>query len=297
MGWGSNYRNSGICMLRDYAQALNKFETTTPIRRREVECRPLGYRDRPHFSIAKDTDGSVTCYDYATTHKTITFHPDNTVTIIPMWVSLSTCNFIQEVLGISSTQHDHGIKIQVEGQWVRVRKEGVKIRRKDMGVMNGVGAYELVSEVRDVVHHIKRKQANNVRLKYKEFRDYLSGVLKLRGNNSRINDEELKEIFGVETRTYDSGSYEFVRRPKVDYSDRACMDALLAQAASDEPMDKYVVAMTLISNVSSWKVDERATLESFDRCILAHHKDEVFEEIEVAHGALTKDRYGWAFPR
>jgi len=279
MGWGNNYRNSGIRMLRDYAQALEKFETTTPIRGREIECRPLGHRGKPHFSIAKDADGGITCYDYSTTHKTITFHPDNTVTIIPMWVSLSTCNFIQEVLGISSTQHDHWIKIQVAGQWVRVRKEGIKIRRKDMGVMNGVGAYELVSEARDVVHHIKRKQANIVRLKYKEFRDYLSGVLKLMGNNSRINDEE------------------YARRPKVDYSDRACMDALLAQAASDEPMDKYTLAMALIWNVSSWRVDERATLESFDRCILAHHKDEVFEEIEVARGVLTKDIYGWAFPR
>jgi hypothetical protein len=42
-------------------------------------------------------------------------------------------------------------------------------------------------------------------------------------------------------------------------------------------------------------MNESDTLEMFDRCILAYHKDEVFKEVEIGKGTLTRDRYGWAF--
>lgn len=298
MGWGygSAYRNSGIRMLRDYAEALNKFETTTPIRnpKRTVECRPLGHRDRPHFSIGKLTDGSIACYDYNTTHKSVVFHPDNTVTVNPTWVSTSTCAFIQELLGISATQHDHSVKLMIGGSWIRIPKDGMVIKRKDGG-----GAYELVTQVKEVVHHVKRKEANNVRLKYQSFRDYLSGMLKLRGDKSDLPDEEIKAVFGVEHRTYEMGgkevTYEYSIRPKLDYSDPINLETFFALVESSEPSDMYKAMMTVVLTASRWRIMEQATLEVFDRCILARHKDEVFKEVEVVSGALTKDRYGWAF--
>jgi hypothetical protein len=295
MGWGYGYRNSGIYQLRNYEKALDKFETTTPIRnpKRTVECRPLGHRDRPHFSIAKLDDGSIACCDYYPEHKTVVFHPDGNVTITPIWVSASTCAFIQEVTGISSTQHDHSVKINIGGAWIRVPREGLVVRR-----MDGGGAYELVSEVQNTIHHIKRKQANNVRSRYNEFRDYLTGFIRLRGD-TRIDDEELKPLFGVEIRKYTYTEpptiVEHVDTPRVDYSDRAKMGELFKWMHSEDHMDRYKAAMVLVVNACRWRMNESDTLEMFDRCILAYHKDEVFKEVEVGKGILTRDRYGWAF--
>jgi len=293
MGWGSSYRNSGIVHIDSYEQALNKFETTKPIRGREVECRPLGHRDRPHFSIQKAEDGSIGCCDYNPAHKTVVFKPAGEVLVSPAWVSTSTAVFIEEVLGIRAKVFDHCVVISLGDKEYRLPKGGLTLKRNDNG------AYEAINPAPRVVHRIKRRKSNIVRAKYSEFRDYLTGFIRLRGE-SRIEEDEYKEVFGVTVQTYTHGNnthkYERINTPNMDMSNPESVTALVGWMTSDEAMDKYKCALALIKDSSGYyKVKEASVLTLLDKFILAHHKDTVFTEIELEAGNIRKDRYSWAF--
>jgi hypothetical protein len=294
MGWGSNYRNSGIVRIASYEQALNRFETSKPIRGREVECRPLGHRDRPHFSIQKLPDNSIACCDYNPAHKTVTFKPDGEVLVVPAWVSTSTAAFIEEVLGVRSFVFDHCLVISVGGKEYRLPKEGLTIKRNDKGV------YEAINAAPRVVHRIKRRASNIVRAKYSDFRNYVTGFIRLRGDNDRIEEDEYKEVFGIKIQTYNHGGedykYERLATPDMDMSKPENVATIIGWMTSEEPMDKYKCALALIKDSSGYyRVKESSVLTLLDRFILAHHKETVFEEILLEAGNIRKDRYSWAF--
>jgi hypothetical protein len=294
MGWGSNYRNSGIVHIASYEQALKQFETTKPIRGREVECRPLGHRDRPHFSIQKLPDNSIACCDYNPKYKTVMFKPNGEVLVVPAWVSTSTAAFIEEVLGIRAKVFDHCVVISVSGTEYRLPKEGLTLKR------NEFGAYEAIDAAPRIVHRIKRRESNIVRAKYSDFRDYLTGFIRLRGDDNRIEEDEYKEVFGITVQTYNYGggdyTYERIATPDMDMSNPANVTALLGWMTSEEPMDKYKCALALIKGSSGYyRIKESSVLTLLDRFILAHHKDTVFTEVLLEAGDIRKDRYSWAF--
>lgn len=294
MGWGSNYRNSGILHIASYEQALNQFETTKPIRGREVECRPLGHRDRPHFSIQKAEDGSIGCCDYNPAHKTVTFKPDGEVVVVPAWVSTSTAVFIEEVLGIRAKVFDHSVVISLGGLEYRLPKEGLTIKRNDNG------QYKATNAAPRFVHRLKRRASNIVRSKYSDFRNYVSGFIRLRGEDTRIEEDEYKEVFGTTVQTYNHGNgdytYERMNMPDMDTSKPESVAAIIAWMTSEEATDKYKCALALIKDSSGYyRIKESSVLTLLDRFILAHHKDTVFTEIQLEAGNIRKDRYSWAF--
>lgn len=298
MSYGQ-YRNSGIYLLGNYAQALEKYETTKPIRGREIECRPLGSRDKTHFSIAKDkTTGDILCYEYGyTSEKTkasIIFRPNGEVHLCPYWTSISAAGFIYDVLGVYAKIFDGDVIVSLRMGDYRVNKKGITIKR------NEEGKYEVVNHVPHVVHHIKRKETNIVRSKYSEFRDFLSGFIKLRGS-ARVTTEELEEIFGFTDKEVPYGDVNStytsrtVNRPSMVFSKPEDMQNLFNLIASDDPADRFKAAVMICSEFYAWRASEKLSLTTLDKCILAHHKTEVFEYKEVSAGQVVKDRYSWAF--
>ena len=298
MGWGRGYRNSGIITLRDYEHALSWFERTVPIRGREKkglpECRPLGHRDRPHFQIRKADDGSIQCIDYNDSNIPVTFHPDGTVTLKAKWVSNSTAAFIQEVIGLGTQVHDHSVLVYLGQGAYRIPKDGLKIQRKDK-----TGAWELVHNKVEVVHHINRREANNVRQQYAQFTNYLSGVLKLR-EGTWFEQEELVELFGVKVHEYldskgDKVTWESPNTPRFGYHEQDKLDALFDLVKSDDPTDMYKAAVTVIHLGCHYRVRYADTMRAWDRCMIAYHKDKVLKEVELPAGVVRKDQYSWAF--
>ena len=202
MGWGNGYRNSGITRIFSYEQALKQFNDTKPIRGREVECRPLGHRDRPHFSIQLNDKQEVECCDY-NAKPAVTFKPNGEVWIRPQWISVSSCAFIEEVLGIGSSQVDYKIRVELAaGTFVVPMKDGLVIKRDPERGNN----YHPLSVKPNVVHHIRRGVANNVRLQYADILSYANGYFKL--GATMPSDDEQREMFGVVTtvHTYGDGS-------------------------------------------------------------------------------------------
>ena len=296
MGWGNGYRNSGITRIFSYEQALKQFNDTKPIRGREVECRPLGHRDRPHFSIQLNDKQEVECCDY-NAKPAVTFKPNGEVLIRPQWISASSCAFIQEVLGIGSSQVDYKIRVELAaGTFVVPKEEGLVIKRDPERGNN----YHPLSVKPNVVHHIKRGVANNVRSQYADVFSYAHGYFKL--GATMPSDDEQREMFGVVTtvHTYGDGStynYEHLNTPKWNFSKPEDVEQFMGMMRSDEPMDKYKAMVALRIQTGSWRVKSayKDVLQVIDRMILAMHKDEVFKEIEVPAGVVRKDIYGWAF--
>ena len=294
MGWGSNYRNSGIVRLFNYEQALAHFHAVKPIRGREVECRPLGHRDRSHFSIGHADNGDVLCFDYNNSKPSVTFKPNGEVLITPAWISTSTVAFIYEVTGVYSKVFDHSIILSLGSGQYRVPEGGVTLKRGDKD------QYTATNEIPAFVHSIERREANNVRSKYLEYKNYLVGVMRLRGDDDHITSEELKEFFGVEIQTYTSAGttheYERINTPDMDTSNPDSVAKLIGWMKSEEPTDKYKCALALIKSATGYRrTADKPVLDLFDRFILAHHKDTVFKKKPLEQGCVRKDRYSWAF--
>jgi len=297
MGWGKGYRNSGISRLYNYEQALAHFNGVKPIRGRDVECRPLGHRDRPHFSIKLNDKQEVECCEY--NHQpAVTFRSNGEVLIKPSWISVSSCAFIEEVLGIGSSQVDYKIRIElVAGTFVVPKLEGLVIKRDP----ERNGNYHPVSLKPNVVHHIKRGIANNVRSQYADVYNYAHGYFKL--GATMPSDDEQREMFGIKTtvHTYGNGetyNYEHLGNPRWDYSKPEDVEVFMSMMRSGDPMAQYKAIVALRLHVGSWLSDKRVyrdVMQIIDRMVLAKHKHEVFKEVEVPAGVVRKDIYGWAF--
>lgn len=297
MGWGRGNRNSGIVYIPNYAVALAHFHAVKPIRGRDVECRPLGHRDRPHFSIRLNDQQEVECCEY--NHQpAVTFRPNGEVFIKPSWVSVSSCAFIEEVLGIRSSQVDYKIRVELAaGTFVVHKNEGLVVKRDP----ERNGNYHPLSVKPNVIHHIRRSVANNVRQQYADVLNYANGYFKL--GATMPSDDEQKEMFGVETivNTYHDGTkfdYERLNAPRWSVSNPEDVDAFIAMMRSGEPMDQYKAIIALRNQVGSWRTSKasyRDVLQMIDRMILSKHRDEVFKEVEVPVGVVRKDIYGWAF--
>jgi len=297
MGWGNGYRNSGITRIFSYEQALKQFNDTKPIRGRDVECRPLGHRDRPHFSIKLNEQQEVECCDY-NAKPAVTFKPNGEVLLKPQWISVSSCAFIQEVLGIGSSQIDYKIRVELaSGTFVVPKLEGLVIKRDPERGNN----YHPISVKPNVVHHIKRGVANNVRSQYADVFGYAHGYFKL--GATIPSDDEQKELFGFKTivNEYGDGTkyeYERLNTPNWQYSNPEDVEAFIAMMRSDDPMDKYKAIIALRVQLGTWRDFNRTykeVLQVIDRMVLSKHKQEVFKEVEVPAGVVRKDIHGWAF--
>lgn len=181
--YGHN-RNSGIRRIMRYEEALHRLTNTRPIAGKGVNAGiiPLGHRNRTHFQIRMRQDESIACRLYRT--DVVVFDKDGTITIDPAGYStVSTANFIGEVLGVNATQYDNRLIVKVNDG--RYQAEGLKLRSYAMG-------YEVLECKRDVVHNIDRKMMNGLRRDTQDFRKFLSGLMKIKDHT--LTEEELAEV-------------------------------------------------------------------------------------------------------
>jgi len=197
--------------IRNYAEAYKKWNDTKPIGRRDEEKRPLGERrDADTYSIRKNvwTD-AIECVLYQT--PVVTFTVDDEVKIkFGRWSSASTCQFIDRLLWNVTAN-------RVRGDVVLHFNDGTKALVRDheelVLAQAGNGAWRPKEKQTLYDHRVNRKEANNVRKQVSQFRDYLAGVVKLKGETTTYNEgtyyettstrvkasyTELIEVFGQE---------------------------------------------------------------------------------------------------
>jgi hypothetical protein len=186
MGYATVMR---VPRVRDYAEAVKKWNNSKPIKGRaendpHTASRPLGERrDVDTYSIRKNvwTD-AIELVLYRTPVIKFTVE-DEVILRIDNWPSASTCQFITRVLGVNANRvrgdvvlhFADGTKAMMpaQGELVLVQKDGRWLPKETQTLYD---------------YRVNRKEANNVRKSVSQFRDYLSGVIKLKTEEKVINE-------------------------------------------------------------------------------------------------------------
>ena len=201
-------------LVRNYADALLRFQKTKPIRGRAEDkpkwnnnsptpTIPLGRReDVDTYSMRKLEDGSIQLINYR--HPILTFTPDNLIHITPKYMGLMDSGMIERVLGIDAWLDRRKIGIKVNGER-HIIEAGKTLVIDTEGAGDEV-RYSVVEKETVYSYYVNRKASNNVRAQYSGFAKYLHGFLQLRKNMDnnmiRISLMEIADCIGYEHSEY-----------------------------------------------------------------------------------------------
>jgi hypothetical protein len=197
--------------VQTYALAKNLHDSIKPIRGRSPEIRPLGNRrDADSYWVRmKGEDVEFVLYKSAV----ITYKPDGGVVLTPdTYSTVSTHQFFDRVLGVDARASRQNSVIgllnkkgEVVNRYTVKGKDTLTLR------LDKSGNWQCVEGAKaQFAWHLNRQSANNVRVRYKEFRTYFKGMVSLRTeeipmqyyNNSfsgiRVSITELQNAFGVD---------------------------------------------------------------------------------------------------
>ncbi len=291
-----HHRNSGIHALTNYNEAFHKWETTKPIRGRGVDVRPLGHRrSADQYKIELLPEGGVACVLYKTA--VVTFFTDGDIRIMnDDWNSVSTCNFIDEVLySVSSRIYNNDLYIRTYQGEFALGNEGIWLR------MNGQGNLEVRTDKLPprYVHAIDRKKANNVRAQYKPFLDYVSRMCRLKGNDP-YPVSEMARVFTP----LGSMGIELNNRGYDKWTDVIKNLFTLMKSEGEEQHESYYKALLLLAKSygnhkyhepEGYVVTEKKIKVALDDLIVGFHRDEVLVQKEVPMGVAKRDSNGKYF--
>jgi len=188
-----------------YPEAKKLFDSIVPIRGRSPEVRPLGNRrDADSYWVKMDGDDVVFMLYKS---PVITYKPDGGVVLTPdQFSTVSTHQFFIRVLGV-------GAQASRNTSVITLRDKRYTIRGKDKLTLKMEGGnWQCVEGAKaQFAWHLDRREATNVRTRYKEFITYFKGVVNLRtedfthhyGNTHykgiSVSLQELQTAFDVDT--------------------------------------------------------------------------------------------------
>lgn len=174
MGFGFGSLHS-VPYLRTYAEALDRYNQTKPIRGSNPPVRPLGKRKNKHLRIEQTEDGAIQCWLYQT--PVITFHSDGRVVISPgLYTTFFTCAFIENILPRVSGRHRLGnMVLDIRGKEYVIDEHKTLTLRRDKDNMH----WEVEQAEGAWVFGVNKAKANNVRARFKSFLTFFDGFVKL----------------------------------------------------------------------------------------------------------------------
>ena len=244
MGYATVMR---VPKITDYQSAIRKLNNTKPIKGREPAIVPLGERrDCDTYSIRKNIwNENVELVLYQT--PVIKFTPNDEVIIgFGRWSSASTCQFIDRVLG--------GVNCnRVRGDVVLHFVDGAKYvlgEYKELVLVRGAnGQWQPAQKQQRFDLRVNRRGANNVRKRVSQFKNYLSGMMKLKEEvitqnagtyyettytNVSFTYTELAEVLGVNELGLQAGR----AMPNIAQFENICKPEKW-QANMETPWEKY----------------------------------------------------------
>lgn len=297
-------RNSGINWFRNYGDALHKYNSTTDIRGRTVEPkRPLGRRNAVDtYSIVKRDDDAIECVFYKT--PVVTFFPNGEIHVRDYrYATTSTASFIGEVLGVRARLFNGSIAVRIMNDEFRlpVGGDGVLILKRDE-----FEELRAINPMRDAVHSVSRKKANNVRASYEEFATYALAVCKLKA--WEFGEEDYKSRFGEDkNNNFPYGltkmPVDLTRYNYEEFVNGAKKFFELIEDKSDQRHDSYYEAILMLARSygnfryreGGYRFNQVQLKRGLNDLILGKHRDEVFETKECGMGTLRKDAYAKYF--
>ena len=300
-----HHRNSGIHALANYNEAFHKWESTKPIRGRGVDVRPLGHRrSADQYKIEVLPEGGVACVLYKT--PVVTFFGDGDIRILnDNWNSVSTCNFIDEILySVTSRIYNNDLYVRTKQGEFALGEGGIWLR------MNGQGDLEVKLDKLPpkYVHAIDRKKANNVRAQYKPFLDYVSRKSRLKGNDPYLMSEMIRVFPHPQYSNSPDMGIVLNNRAYDKWTDSVRNLFTLMNSRGENQNDNFYKALLLLAKSygnhkyhepEGFVVTEKKVRVALDDLILGFHRDEVFVQKQVPLGVARRDsnakyfRDGW----
>lgn len=202
MGYATVMRVPSVLSHR---QAKQIHDSTKPIRGRVPEIRPLGERRNVDTYSVRMNGDDVEFVLYQT--PVITFKVNGEIVLaVAGWSSVSTHQFIKQVLGLRARGKGSSSVITVRGQDYTITDNG----KLTLRIENG--QWEVLQHEVLYGYKANRKALTTVRSRYSEFRKYLKGFASLRQeervlyegrpyerrfNVIRFGVQELVDMFGV----------------------------------------------------------------------------------------------------
>lgn len=267
-----------------------------PIRGRS-DCKPLGKRSKTHQTIRRGADDAVICRLYST--DVVTYHKDGRIDInFGGWASQTTMRFIGALLRVYLRQAHNRMWMQCKALnradaigWYPVWTDGPNLCRR-----NGSGDLDFLNPFDVFSHRINRKRTNNVREKFRAFKDYLYQTMKIRDNGFSV--QEFGDMFGwikPDLPNYPIPMYVGANIR----STMAVFEEFLKLAESTRLEDQYKASLYLIRTAGNnrrykqeiWDASIDAMYKVLDEIILCVHRDECFEEVPIKDGEVTRDPY------
>lgn len=295
MSYGQQ-RNTGIPYLRNYDEAVAKFEKTKPIRGGGANGGriALGHRHRvAEFYMHKTEKGAIECICYRT--PVVTFHPDGNIELSSGgWSSNTTAQFIEDVLPITCRVNQSSLVVGINGGEYRFRGSGLMIGWVD-------GRLSPLNVEPDHVYRVNRKEANNVRKHYEQFTKFFMGMAKLRGGEA-VADAEFIRVFGADE---SKGGHTAKAKMPSDIALRKKeeVDGMFAMMESDDHEMRYKACLLIIKQFGKrhyWKdmgysITPEGVKRAMNDLVFARHKETVFELVEVPLGTIKKDSWSHLF--
>lgn len=315
------FKCNAFPLLNTYEKALAHYERVRPITRGPHKgAKPIHLRSRPTQRIMRDGDDVVYVWAWGNGNPErlpeygayVRWKPDGEIHVS---MPLDNCVYeiLSRLLGRNFYRQDNALWVQTH-QTFRLRDRGAGVRgdpEKDttpnIFKIDTTGYLQLMNPERRTRLLLSRKGANNVRSRYKAFRDYLRSSLKLR--EGVFDLQEMVDMFGFETPSHDYGWYSFRHVPTLEvrrrYNKPADLGWFLELIASDDPEDFYRASLMMVKTFGEtvWgrlkdRADSRILPESvamraLDDVLFYTHKDEVFREDVLEAFDTVKDIYAW----
>lgn len=282
--YGGN-RNSGISSMKTYAQALDWFDKSIPIRGkgRNGGIKPLGHRGKPHHQILKGENDEIVCKCYQT--NVVTYMPDGRIKLDSGgYMSQTTAGFMEEVLGVGVSIRDHDLVLSMYGNAYRVGS-GLELRYVN-------DRYVVDKAAKFYTHTVNRKVMNSLRKEIEPFIKYVKGSIKIRGREGFSEEEKLNTLAALGYSGLElNPAGHWGEDKSVTYS-KVCR--FLDMARSEDMENWYVASCWLAWSHSTWTrsilVTEQTVMGYINDLLIATNKDAV-TKTEVPEGEVKRDRY------
>ena len=316
MGYATVMR---VPQLRNYADALKKYDETKPMRGRAEEIRPLGdRRDADTYHIRKNGD-AVELVLYKT--PVITFEPSGEVVLfVDNYNTVATHQFIGHVLGVSAWGVRRTTVLSINNLKYTLAKQDKLRLSRDEG-----GNWCVLNPTQQWSWRLDRKAVTNVRSEYGEFYKYLKGFVNLRTENIklhqwtqnekdcvRIQVSELKNLFGSLTSVRSYAYMDKVGKQSLNWTMvkpeqyAASSNAFGVLIRSDQPEEDkhtnfYKAALLLVTKLETEAMDIRSDepliapanqiVPLLDEVLFQKYAHQVLIRKELPQGKVSTGRY------
>ena len=315
--------------VETYALAKNLFDSIKPIRGRSPEIRPLGNRrDADSYWVRMNgEDVEFVLYKSAV----ITYKPDGGVVLTPdTYSTVSTHQFFARVLGVGANASRQHSVITLGDKRYTVRGKDTLTLKLDKS-----GNWQCVEGAKpQFAWHLDRREATNVRNRYKEFITYFKGVVSLRTEEIempyysntyqgiRVSLHEIQQAFNTELSEPDNilGTVQYIQDlPQRNYNYGSQREAeyrdgiawFIEAIKSDQPEDAkhlnfYRGALAVLLTAeriyqrgqedNTYIAKAKNITKALDTTLLRAHAKDVLVRKELPIGSVSKGAYDMWLP-